>query len=191
MRISGGIARGIPLSVPKTRDVRPATDRLRQAVFSSIAGWLPGVRFLDLFAGSGAYGLEALSRGAISGVFVEQDTKTIPHLEQNIKAVCKSMGSDPKLLSVITADATEVPLGNGELPDLIFIDPPYDMIIGAAEPMFAKLTQALANKPDAIVIFEMPGDFILNPPGWEQIKRLGQGVKQPTAVFFRKHFKSH
>jgi 16S rRNA (guanine966-N2)-methyltransferase len=186
MRISGGIARGIPLSVPKTRDVRPATDRLRQAVFSSIAGWLPGVRFLDLFAGSGAYGLEALSRGAVSGVFVELDSKTIPHLEQNIKAVCKSMGSDPDILTVIEADATDVPMGNSEAPDLVFIDPPYDMIIGAAEPMFEKLSTALAKKADAIVIFEMPGDYILNPPGWEQIKRLGQGVRQPTAVFFRK-----
>jgi 16S rRNA (guanine966-N2)-methyltransferase len=119
-------------------------------------------------------------------VFVELDSKTIPHLEQNIKAVCKSMGSDPDILTVIEADATDVPMGNSEAPNLVFIDPPYDMIIGAAEPMFEKLSTALAKKADAIVIFEMPGDYILNPPGWEQIKRLGQGVRQPTAVFFRK-----
>lgn len=186
MRISGGIARGITLSVPKTRDVRPATDRLRQAVFSSLAAYLPGVHFLDLFAGSGAYGLEALSRGAKGGVFVEKDSKTIPHLEENIKAVCKSMGSDPDLLTVIEGDATEVPLGNHTVPDLIFIDPPYDMIIGAADPMFSKISLALKDKKDAIVVFEMPGSYELNPPGWEEIKRLGQGVRQPTAVFFRK-----
>jgi len=70
--------------------------------------------------------------------------------------------------------------------DLVFIDPPYDMIIGAADPMFSKLSLALKDKKDAIVVFEMPGSYELNPPGWEEIKRLGQGVRQPTAVFFRK-----
>ena len=67
MRITGGSARGIPLSLPKGDAVRPATDALRQAVFSSLAARVPGTRFLDLFAGSGAYGLEALSRGAKYG----------------------------------------------------------------------------------------------------------------------------
>ena len=62
MRISGGAARGVPLLVPKGEAVRPATDAMRQAVFSSLASWVPGAVFLDLFAGSGAYGLEAVSR---------------------------------------------------------------------------------------------------------------------------------
>ena len=68
MRISGGAARGIQLAVPKGDAVRPATDGMRQGVFSSLAGLIPGAQFLDLFAGSGAYGLEALSRGAAGGV---------------------------------------------------------------------------------------------------------------------------
>ena len=72
MRITGGLARSIPLILPKGDAVRPATDALRQAVFSSLAARVAGARFLDLFAGSGAYGLEALSRGASSGVFVEK-----------------------------------------------------------------------------------------------------------------------
>ncbi len=59
MRITGGLARGIPLILPKGDAVRPATDALRQAVFSSLAARVPAARFLDLFAGSGAYGLEA------------------------------------------------------------------------------------------------------------------------------------
>src|SRR6185312_16226040 len=59
MRITGGFARGVPLVVPKGEAVRPATDAMRQAVFSSIASWISGAKFLDLFAGSGAYGLEA------------------------------------------------------------------------------------------------------------------------------------
>src|SRR5258708_32993696 len=75
MRISGGIARGITLATPKGDATRPATDGMRQAVFSSLGASVVGARFLDLFAGSGAYGLEALSPGAASGVFVEQSPK--------------------------------------------------------------------------------------------------------------------
>ena len=75
MRISGGLARGIPLLAPRGDAVRPATDSLRQAVFSSLGERVAGARFLDLFAGTGAYGLEAISRGAAGGVFVEKDAR--------------------------------------------------------------------------------------------------------------------
>src|SRR3954454_24471036 len=91
MRISGGAARGITLVTPKGDAVRPATDGMRQAVFSSLGARVAGARFLDLFAGSGAYGLEALSRGAIAGTFVEQNGKAVACLRQNIAAVCKSL----------------------------------------------------------------------------------------------------
>ena len=67
VRISGGAARGIELLVPKGDTVRPATDGMRQAVFSSLGARVAGARFVDLFAGSGAYGLEAFSRGASGG----------------------------------------------------------------------------------------------------------------------------
>ena len=86
MRISGGGARGIPLAVPKGDAVRPATDGMRQSVFSSLGARVVGARFLDLFAGSGGYGLEALSRGAAGGVFVEQNAKAAACVRQNIAA---------------------------------------------------------------------------------------------------------
>src|ERR1700712_2296679 len=92
VRISGGMARGIPLSVPKGDAVRPATDGMRPSVFLSLAARLPGATFLDLFAGSGAYGLEALSRGAAGGVFVERNAKAAGCLRLNLAAVCKSIG---------------------------------------------------------------------------------------------------
>ena len=75
MRISGGAARGITLVTPKGDATRPATDGMRQAVFSSIASRVPGAWFWDFFAGSGAYGLEAVSRGAAGGIFVEKNAK--------------------------------------------------------------------------------------------------------------------
>ena len=109
MRISGGLARGITLAVPKGEVTRPATDGMRQSVFSSLASAVPGARFLDLFAGSGAYGLEALSRGAVGGVFVEQNPRAVACVRKNIEAVCKSLGREPRDLAPGTWRALPLP----------------------------------------------------------------------------------
>ena len=186
MRISGGTARGIPLVVPKGDAVRPATDGMRQAVFSSLGARVEGAHFLDLFAGSGAYGLEALSRGAAGGVFVEQNAKAAACVRKNIEAVCKSLGRDARELTVLQTDACKVPHPAGEAPDLVFIDPPYEIISEVAPTLFVRLTDVLAAKPDAIVVFELPGELELAPPGWTLLKRLGKGARQPTVAFFRR-----
>lgn len=193
MRISGGIARGIPLAVPKGDAVRPATDGMRQAAFSSLGATVVDARFLDLFAGSGAYGLEALSRGAAGGVFVENNAKAVGCVRQNIAAVCRSLRRDPAGLTVLQMDALSVPLGapfagqaDGAAPDLVFVDPPYELIPEIAAPLFARLTEKLASKPDAIVVFELPGELALEPAGWTCMKRLGKGARQPTVAFFRR-----
>lgn len=186
MRISGGVARGIPLLTPKGDATRPATDGMRQAVFSSLGASVVGARFLDLFAGSGAYGLEAVSRGAAGGVFVEQNGKAAGCVRQNIAAVCKSAGRNVHDYAVLQADARTVPLAGGAVPDLVFIDPPYEIIAEIAPALFVRLTEALASKPDAIVVFELPGELDLAPPGWELLKRLGKGARQPTVAFFRR-----
>jgi 16S rRNA (guanine966-N2)-methyltransferase len=183
MRITGGLARGIPLTLPKGDAVRPATDAMRQAVFSSLATRVEGARFLDLFAGSGAYGLEALSRGAAGGVFVEKDARTAGFIRQNLAAVCKSLGRPADGVQVVTADATiTMP---GEAPDLVFIDPPYDLIAAVAPKLFARLDEFLAPQADPLVIFEMPGEQVLAPAGWTCVKRLGKGGRQPTVAIFR------
>lgn len=186
MRISGGQARGIPLLVPRGDAVRPATDGMRQAVFSSLGARLAGARFADLFAGSGGYGLEALSRGAAGGVFVEQSAKAVSCLRQNIAAVCKSLRRDTEGLVVLQADARHVPLPAGAPPDLVFIDPPYDMIPELAPAMFARLSEVLAPDPEALVLFEFPGEMELAPAGWTLLKRLGKGARQPTVGIFRR-----
>jgi 16S rRNA (guanine966-N2)-methyltransferase len=187
MRISGGAARGIPLVVPKGDRVRPATDGMRQAVFSSLGGRVAGAWFLDLFAGSGAYGLEALSRGAAGGVFVEQHAKAAACVRQNLAAVCKSLGRTPDGLTLLQADARTVPLPAGAtVPDLVFIDPPYEIIAEVATGLFARLSEVLAAKPEAIVVFELPGELALAPAGWTLVKRLGKGARQPTVAFFRR-----
>jgi 16S rRNA (guanine966-N2)-methyltransferase len=187
MRISGGSARGILLKVPKGDLVRPATDGMRQAAFSSLASRIGGAQFLDLFAGSGAYGLEALSRGATGGVFVEQNQKALACLRENIAAVCKSLGRGQEGVKVLPGDATSVPLGvGGEVPDIVFIDPPYALIPQIAPALFARLTDVLAPKPDALIVFELPGEMQIAPTGWALLKRLGKGARQPTVAIFRR-----
>jgi 16S rRNA (guanine966-N2)-methyltransferase len=127
-----------------------------------------------------------VSRGSAGGVFVEQNGKAAGCVRQNLAAVCKSAGRDVREFSVLQTDACTVPLAGGEVPDLVFIDPPYEIIPEIAPALFGKLAVALASKPDAIVVFEIPGEIELAPPGWELLKRLGKGARQPTVAFFRR-----
>ena len=184
MRITGGLARGIPLVLPKGDAVRPATDAMRQAVFSSLAARVADARFLDLFAGSGAYGLEAFSRGAAGGAFVEKDARTAAFILQNITAVAKSVGRPAEALQVVTADASRIL--PGEPPDLVFIDPPYEIIPEVGPALLGRLHEFLATKPEALVIFEMPGEAEVSAAGWTCVKQLGKGARQPTVRIFRR-----
>lgn len=186
MRISGGAARGVTLQVPKGDLTRPATDGMRQAVFSSLAARLPGARFVDLFAGSGAYGLEAFSRGADGGVFVEQNVKAADCIRKNILAVAKSAARPADGLKLLTLDALTWAPAAGEAPDLVFIDPPYEIIEDIGPALFARMTDWWPATADPVVVFEMPGDVTLEPPGWTCVKRLGKGAHQPTVAFFRR-----
>ena len=187
MRISGGPARGIPLRVPHGDAVRPATDGMRQAVFSSLAARVPGARFFDLFAGSGAYGLEALSRGAAGGVFVEKNARALACLRANLAAVCKSLGRvEREAAAILPLDVFNAPLAAQPAPDLVFVDPPYAIIEKIAPALFAQLTELLKAKDDPMIVFEMPGELTLAPPGWTCVRRLGKGLRQPTVCFFRR-----
>lgn len=174
------------LQVPKGDLTRPATDGMRQSVFSSLAARLPGARFADLFAGSGAYGLEAFSRGAEGGVFVEKAPKAADCIRKNIAAVAKSAARPDSGLKLQATDALSwIPLP-GEAPDLVFIDPPYELIAEVGPKLFERMADWWPTSADPVVIFEMPGDVTLTPPGWTCVKRLGKGAHQPTTAFFRR-----
>jgi 16S rRNA (guanine966-N2)-methyltransferase len=187
MRITGGAARGIGLKVPKGDATRPATDKLRLAVFSSLGDIVAGARFADLFAGSGAYGLEAWSRGASGGVFVEKDRRTAGLLAENIAAVAKSARADAASLRVVTADVTSLWIRPGEAGahDLIFIDPPYGEIPRLWIPVFARAGELLKPGDAGLVVFELPANLHPPPaPGWRELRRLDAGGGQPTASFW-------
>lgn len=121
MRISGGDARGIKLKVPK--GIRPASEKVRQAIFSSIAAHVPDARVLDLFSGSGAYALEALSRGASEAVLVDQAKDAVATARANAKAAGLEANvrirRDPVVRYLARGASKDGPF------DLVFVDPPY------------------------------------------------------------------
>jgi 16S rRNA (guanine966-N2)-methyltransferase len=109
-------------------------------------------------------------------------------LRRNLAAVERSLGTPLEAAGralIAAGDATTF-TPPGEAPDLVFIDPPYELIPELAPALFARLATLLAPKPDAVVVFEYPGELELAPAGWVLRKRLGHGARQPTAGFFRR-----
>jgi 16S rRNA (guanine966-N2)-methyltransferase len=154
MRIVGGRHRGRALATPEGRDVRPTSDRLREAVFNILAHGTPslpdGARVLDLFAGTGALGLEALSRGAAHVTFVEEDTRAVALIRRNLAALGETVRAD-----LVARDARR--LGRAPAPaDLAFLDPPYRQDLAA--PALAALAAGGWLAPGARVVVELARD---------------------------------
>ena len=117
MRVITGTARGRKLAEPKDMAVRPTTDMVKEAIFSIVQFDVPGRRVLDLFAGTGQLGIEALSRGARECVFVDNAPASLALVRKNLE-ICRMQAP------VIRADAAEYLAGCGKF-DLVFMDPPY------------------------------------------------------------------
>jgi 16S rRNA (guanine966-N2)-methyltransferase len=162
------------LVAPKGHSTRPTADRTRQALFNVLehAPWsrpLAGARVLDLFAGSGALGLEALSRGAAFCVFVDHDKAAGAAILQNLAALRRSGHGQ-----VLTADATRAPPGPF---DLVFADPPYHR--GLAERALAGLAGALAEGA-RVVIEQSAEEQALAHRGYETLDARRWGVARVT-----------
>jgi 16S rRNA (guanine966-N2)-methyltransferase len=123
MRVIAGRLGGRHLSAPRGRTTRPTSDRVREALFSML-GELDGIVALDLFAGTGALGIEALSRGAERAVFVERDAKAVATLRANLTAL--ELGENEANVRVGDAlGALRAARARNETYDLVFVDPPY------------------------------------------------------------------
>jgi 16S rRNA (guanine966-N2)-methyltransferase len=145
MRISGGDARGIRLKVPK--GIRPASEKVRQAVFSSVAAHVPDARVLDLFSGSGAYALEALSRGASDAVLVDQAADAVTTARANAKAA--GLDRNVRIRKAPVARYLARQASKDGPFDLVFVDPPYgEPLEGVLEALRPHLA------PDARVVVE-------------------------------------
>lgn len=123
MRIIAGAFRGRRLHAPRDQRIRPTIDRVREAIFNIIASEVPEAKVLDLFAGTGAMGLEALSRGAAFCVFVDQNAEAARIIRDNIELCGASERS--RVIQDSAVSAIRRLASKGELFDLIFMDPPY------------------------------------------------------------------
>lgn len=123
MRVIAGRYKGRRLGTPRGRNTRPTSDRVREALFS-ILGSLEGATVLDLFAGTGALGIEALSRGASRAVFVERDTAALDVLRANLKKLELHEG-EAEVRRAEALGALRTARERGETYDLVFVDPPY------------------------------------------------------------------
>ena len=144
MRIIAGSARSRRLIGPPGTTTRPMTDRVRESLFSSIAAWLPESHVLDLYAGSGSMGLEALSRGAASATFVEQDRHALQALRTNIETV--GLGG-----RVVAGEVDRFLAANTGQFDLAFVDPPYVVALPSLVETMTKLSPRLAQGGLAVV----------------------------------------
>lgn len=123
MRVIAGVARGHPLVAPRDRGTRPITDRVKETLFAILGDRVPGATVLDLYAGSGAIGIEALSRGADHATFVEHARPALAALRENLVRT--------RLAEAATVEPIDVARFLGRQPatrwDLVFLDPPYDL----------------------------------------------------------------
>jgi 16S rRNA (guanine966-N2)-methyltransferase len=171
MRIVGGTLRGRALATPGHEGLRPTSDRVREAVFNILTHGIPdfsleGAKVLDLFSGTGALGLEALSRGASTCLFVEQDAEARALIRQNIEAFGLT-----GVTRIFRRDATSLgPAGKHRGFTLAFIDPPYGK--GLAErALVSAATGGWLADGALIVVEERKGTAITLPKGYTEIDR--------------------
>lgn len=161
MRVIGGSARGRKISAPPGRDTRPITDRAKEAIFNMLMslGGLDGARVLDLYAGSGSFGLEALSRGAHHVSFVERDRVAVAVMEANLDL----LGFRSR--ATVLATSVEGALDTVHPVDIAFCDPPY-----AVDPW----AELLPRIPAQILVAHADHDIEMVPP-WTEIRRRRYG----------------
>lgn len=163
MRVVAGEARGRRLEAPVGDDTRPTSDRVREAVFNSLSSMdvLDGAKVLDLFAGSGALGIEALSRYAVHCTFVERARPALDAIRLNLEHTQCSDRAD----IVITDAAAFVDQGKASGYDLILADPPY---------AFTEWARLLRGIPAGIVVAESDR-AVAAPDGWEAVREKRYG----------------
>jgi len=150
LRVISGSARGRKLKVPAGLAVRPTADRVKEALFNILRDQVPGCRFLDLFAGSGSIGIEALSRGAGAAVFVETNHRHAAMIKENLKAT--GLEQCARLIPAKVAEALRLLAEEGQAFNLIFLDPPYLKNLEAVT--MADIDRYQLLKPEGLIIVE-------------------------------------
>ncbi len=181
MRVIAGALKGQRLTTPKGRTTRPTADQVRIACLDTLMPYLGAGPFLDLFAGAGGIGIEALSRGAPSAVFVEQDREAVAALEDNIERL--GLTSRARILRQDVVRALEALAREGARFGVVFLDPPYASVDAA--PALERVALGDCLLPGTVVVAQHPTKA--PPPaapgtlgGWKS-RRFGE----TTLTFFR------
>ena len=179
MRVIAGSAGGIRLAVPK-RGVRPTMDRVKAAIFSSLGEAVTGARVLDLFAGSGALGIEALSRGASSVMLVEEDRQSAEIIERNLaKTKLKGRVRQQDVFDFLRH------AGGAETFQIIFADPPYEKTkYGESYTEKLLTNEALPRLLDSSGVFVLEKEPTETLPGMKLWRLVRQKTYGATEVLF-------
>jgi 16S rRNA (guanine966-N2)-methyltransferase len=175
MRVIAGSAGGVRLAVPK-RGVRPTMDRVKAAIFSSLGDAIIGAQVLDLFAGSGALGIEALSRGAASATFVEGARQSAEAIKRNLGKT--KLKGRVRLQDVF--DFLRHPSNTGKF-EIIFADPPYEKTQARIHTQALLTNESLPEllKPNGIFVLEKrPAEPILELKVWSVIRQKTYGATE-------------
>lgn len=184
MRIVAGQFKGAAIVAPKTQDTRPTSDRLRETIFNILAHGLDfdldGVRVLDLFAGSGALGFEAISRGARHCTFIEEGTEARGAIRRNMETLGLNGAA-----KIFRRDATRMgSAGTIEPFDLVFADPPYGK--GMGETALGSAAAGNWLKPNALCVLEERADVTVElPEGFELVDDRKAGDSEVRFIRWR------
>ena len=176
MRVIAGKARRLKLVTIEGNDTRPTTDRVKETLFNILQPDLPGCRFLDLFAGSGAIGIEALSRGAREAVLVEQDAQALRCIRQNLEHT--RLTADARVMAADVLTAIDTLAAEGRRFDLIFLDPPYEK--GWEQRAADKLRDSGLLADGGRLVIESAACTPIEPDGWRIVKEKLQKVTKFT-----------
>ena len=178
MRIIAGEFKGRRLKVPKWEGLRPTSDKLRETLFNILAPRIDGARVLDIFAGTGAVGLESLSRGAAAAVFIEQDRRAAALIAENAE-LCGAQNR-----CVIIRDRAELALHRAiaQAPfDVVVLDPPYDF-----EPLSSVVETAARHlAPDGLLILEHAFRRVVPPVTGARVTRTVRSGDSALTLFER------
>ena len=175
MRIIAGTAKGRPLKGPKGPATRPMMDRAKEAIFSMLEPVIADSAVVDLYAGSGSLGLEALSRGAASVVFVEARRAAARVLAENVEAV--GLGGE-----IVIGTVEDWLAGHGGHFDLAFVDPPYDVPLPSVEAVLGRLVRRLSDGATVVVHRRSGSGEVAGPPGLSVVDRRRYGDAEITRL---------
>ena len=159
MRVIAGTRRSLPLKTLKDDRVRPTTDRIKETLFNMLSPYVPGCRFLDLFAGSGAIGIEALSRGAEEAVFVDSSREAVEVIRENLRFT--KLTDQARVLSDDVAGAIRRLETEGKAFGIIFMDPPYRE--GLQIRTLEALRDSVLAGPETLIVAEALRETDLSP----------------------------